>query len=640
MRITSVDIPKSPDNNDGLEHIKMDRLGPIVLLAGKNGSGKTRILNKIFSTLKAKPNKNLVNNSKLQMQNIQKNISQFSSNNENLKSKLLNQTNQTQIDNLNRAINDNQLRIENSNKQILDHEKVIYYKTIISSEISDHYTSVHFVPKNLTLTDCNQLNKHELLRSASNYDKIGIENIHTGTSAKIQIIQNSWHEATHQFSSISEIDKKNAIENYEKLKYLIKIFLNTEIDRDKNGEPTLFGLPMSRANLSEGQIVLIQFCLLIYSQETALKDLILVMDEPENHLHPSVIIELLNRIQKFVSNGQIWIATHSIPLLAHFDPSLIWYVENNKISYAGKIPEKVLSSLLGDENEIAKLQDFISLPAQYATSNYAFECLFEPKTIMTGSNDIQSYQIREELIKLTKEGKLRVLDYGAGKGRLLSNIFDLEPTEKDKLIENLDYIAYDKFDKDKEQCENSISKAYSICEKRYYNNMQNLLSDYDKNSFNVVIMCDVFHEIDPKDWFNLFKEDGTITSLLADDGLLLLVEDYQMPIGEKAYQNGFIVLDRPQLKELFKITEKDKDFITHDKYGDGRLKSHLIPKNYLIRIDSDSRSESLKSLCKYSKENVKEIRNKGTDYKIGKIHGFWIQQLVNSELSLEELTVK
>lgn len=107
--------------------------------------------------------------------------------------------------------------------------------------------------------------------------------------------------------------------------------MNTTIGRTVDGEATLFGFPMGKANLSDGQKILLQFCLVIYSQETALKDLILILDEPENHLHPSVIIETLDRIQKCNSNGQIRIATHSIPLLAHFDPSLIWYAENNKI---------------------------------------------------------------------------------------------------------------------------------------------------------------------------------------------------------------------------------------------------------------------------------------------------------------------
>ena len=60
MRITKIDIPK--DGSDGLENIKMDKLESIVLLAGKNGSGKTRILTKIFNALKTRPKKNEVIN--------------------------------------------------------------------------------------------------------------------------------------------------------------------------------------------------------------------------------------------------------------------------------------------------------------------------------------------------------------------------------------------------------------------------------------------------------------------------------------------------------------------------------------------------------------------------------------------------
>lgn len=55
MKITKIDIPKTENPNDGLEPIKMDKLGKLVLIAGQNGSGKTRILNKIFGTLDKKP---------------------------------------------------------------------------------------------------------------------------------------------------------------------------------------------------------------------------------------------------------------------------------------------------------------------------------------------------------------------------------------------------------------------------------------------------------------------------------------------------------------------------------------------------------------------------------------------------------
>lgn len=640
MRIKKIDIPKSIDNNDGLEHIKMDKLDNIVLIAGKNGSGKTRILNKIFSTLSSKPTKTGIANAQTQLEDNKSNLALFEQSLISFDEQLKQTTIQTQIDNINRNIVDHNGAKENAIQQISHLEFQLNWKQIETSELTESYSSVRFVPKSLDLKDCNSFPKNQIISYATNINSVGIDNLPQGTFAKIQVIQDRWFNSTHQHSQASKEEQESAIADYEKLKQIIDIFLNTPIGRTINDEATLFGFPMGQSNLSDGQKILLQFCLAIYSQETALNDLILILDEPENHLHPSVIIETIERIQKCVSNGQVWIATHSIPLLAHFDPSLIWYVENNKIGHAGKIPEKVLHSLLGNEDEVARLQDFISLPSQYATSRYAFESLFEPGAVLTDSNDPQSFQVRADLLKLSKTGVLRVLDYGAGKGRLISNIVDLDETNQEKLIENIGYIAYDKFPNDKEHCESALIKAYGNCEKRYFNDFNNLLSVYDKGSFDVVIMCNVLHEIDPKDWLKLFQNEGIISSLLSENGMLLLVEDHQIPIGEKAYQKGFLVLDTPQLKDLFKISEKETNFTFTDKKGDGRLKAHQIPKRCLIQIDEASRLSAIKSMSVTAREKILEIRDKEKNYQNGKLHGFWTQQFANAQLNLAELTTK
>jgi len=77
MKIKKIDIPKSADNIDGLEHVKMDKLESIVLIAGKNGSGKTRIINKIFVTLDSKPKKSSVENLILQLESYKKNLTDY-----------------------------------------------------------------------------------------------------------------------------------------------------------------------------------------------------------------------------------------------------------------------------------------------------------------------------------------------------------------------------------------------------------------------------------------------------------------------------------------------------------------------------------------------------------------------------------
>jgi predicted ATPase len=640
MRIKRINIPKSSDNNDGLENIKMDKLVNIVLIAGKNGSGKTRILNKIFNTFSSKPKKNRLAQSLADKKNCLSNIKIYEEQISKFETQLQIQTDPIQQEETQRNIDNRKKRLEDEKNELKKCENEQEWVQIETDIQSDNYSFVRFVPKSLDLQDCNTFAKSQIISYASTVDKVGIDNLPQGAFAKIQVIQDRWFNATHQNTQVSEEDKAKAVADYENLQSIIEIFLNSKITRTINDEATLFGFPMGQSNLSDGQKILLQFCLAIYSQEESLKDLILVLDEPENHLHPSVIIETIEKIQKCVSNGQIWIATHSIPLLAHFDPSLIWYVEDNKIEHAGKIPEKVLHSLLGNEDEVAKLQDFISLPSQYATSRYAFESLFEPGVSLTDSNDPQSFQIRADLLKLSETGILRILDFGAGKGRLISNIVDLDETNQEKLIENIEYIAYDKFPNDKEHCESALIKAYGNCDKKYFNDFNKLLSTYDKDSFDVVIMCNVLHEIDPKDWLKLFQNEGIVSKLLSDKGILLLVEDHQIPIGEKAYQKGFLVLDTPQLKDLFKISETDKDFTYTDKRGDGRLKAHQILKRCLIQIDEITRLSAIKSMSTTARERILEIREKEKNYQNGKLHGFWTQQFANAQLNLAEFTTQ
>ena len=369
-------------------------------------------------------------------------------------------------------------------------------------------------------------------------------------------------------------------------------------------------------------------------------ELILFLDEPENHLHPSVINETIDRILKLIPNGQIWISTHSIPLIASFDPSNVWYIEQGKVSYAGSIPEKVLSSLLGDDNQISKLYDFISLPGVFALNRHAFESLFHPVSVLTDKEDVQSLQIREEIKLHLKDNKIRILDFGAGKGRLLGNIIENNQESVVTFVKWFDYIAYDKSNVDKEECLSILSKIYKEPEKRYFNDFNSLFTQYDRGSFDVVIMCNVLHEIDPNKWLNMFSENGEVSDLLTENGILLIVEDQEMSIGEKAYQKGFIVLDTPELKELFQIKEEDHDFGFSDAREDGKLKAHRINKQYLMRISPETRISCLKILNKKSLMKVMDIREKEINYRNGKKHGFWIQQLANSTMCIDELTNK
>jgi hypothetical protein len=117
-------------------------------------------------------------------------------------------------------------------------------------------------------------------------------------------------------------------------------------------------------------------------------------------------------------------------------------------------------------------------------------------------------------------------------------------------------------------------------------------------------------------------------------GVLLLVEDCQMPIGEMAYQKGFLVLDTPEVKDLFQITEEDSGFCYSVQDKNRRLKLHRIPKNLLMRINSRSRIKAIESIAHTAQEQILAIRKEEKNYKNGKIHGFLTQQYANAMLNL------
>lgn len=611
MKITTVNIPA--DTTVGLQDIYMPKLNNLVLIAGKNGSGKSRLLTKIKSTFQSKPTiaqKDQANKNVISYQNA------------------INQAN---------ASGQNAHNIPEWTNALNANTSISNWHFLETNEELGQYICFDFVPKQLSLDDPHSMAKGQIVGHATNIQNIDISAIQNQTYPTIQHIQEQWFNATHQTSTIPEPRKEEIIESYKRLCEYIELFLDTKLDRNENGDATIFNFRLGDAKLSDGQKILLQFCMAIYSKETKLSDLILMLDEPENHLHPEALVGLIDRLVKAVSNGQIWIATHSINLLAHFDPSNIWYIEEGKVSYAGNKPKTVLDGLLGQEDEIHKLSNFLSLPALMATNQFAFECLFEPQSVSTGNDDPQTNQIITNIESLIHDSNIiKVLDFGSGKGRLLSTIRELNSENNIDTKAWLDYHAFDLPSEDNNVCKNIIDSVFNNDQNRFFNNEKSLIEETPANSFDMIIMCNVFHEIDAKDWLKFFNEHSIFAHALKEDGVLLIVEDQLLAVGEKAYQNGFMVFDKIQFKKLFNINE---DYLVHDARGDGRLKAHYIKKPFLSNVTSTTRTHAIESLLATSQQEILRLRSTSTEqsYKNGKLHGFWVQQLANAQLALGEL---
>ena len=629
MKITEFNAEYVDEKNRlGLKPFKMSKLGNIVLLAGKNGSGKSRVLQLLRQQTNDRQNfyakrRNLsreITNAALSVQNLQQTFDQWGRIPEK-KDDLV--ALKEQIDNLTQ-------------------KKVYYeseYKKPFSIDIGlsekESIKIVDYVPKSVELKDWRRLPQYEWKQKARTAENLGCYNLNESALSLIQNVYDRYWNTSHQHFRGENDEKERANEDLKRLQDIVERFLGVPLDRNADGEVTLFEKPIANAQLSDGQKILLQLCVAIYAQGAKLSDYILVMDEPENHLHPSAVIEMIDKIQELNPEGQIWIATHSIALLSHFDPSCIWYVKDGSVSYSGRKPEQVLEGLLGNEENIQKLHSFIDLPDEFAANRFAFECLLPPGVADPDAADPQFGQLKGILESIWSDGKEKIslLDYGAGKGRMISNLAENSRINP----EMLDYVAFDEYAENKDACVKNIGRFYSDAENRYFNTMEELQTKKDDKSFDLILMCNVLHEIPHSRWIPLFKD---LKRQLKDDGKLLLIEDCKIPVGELPHQKGFVVLNTLHLKDLFSIPATENAFIANDARPDrepNRLMAHLIPCCYLDKITSQSMKKAFEDLRETSIRNIMQIRKQEQTYKNGMAHAFWTQQLANATLCLEEM---
>ena len=627
MRITKVDIPKL--KKFGLESIVMNRLNDIVIIAGKNGAGKTRLLNIIEAwTQDVKINEN---------QNEPKVLTNYGSI-PRINQIFWAQSYSSQFQHLSRNAwwkDSNALKMyarDNKNFEKMVQEN--YYQLDFDSDQLP--TIVKFVPKILYLNDQNDLSKNKLIETANAAKSIGVSTLPVSALAYIQVLQDRWYHVTHPLYSGEEAEKEDIIRQYDELNKMFKIFLGAEILRNTNDEATIFGFPIAKSAMSDGQKVLLQFCVAFHAQVANISELIVILDEPENHLHPSVMLDVINKLKEVLHQGQIWIATHSIPLLANFDSDCIWWMDNGTVKHAGSQPETVLRGLIGDDERIEKLHDFLGLPAALAANNFAYQCLLFPNVANLEPNDPQARQIRKLILASLGDRALRILDFGAGRGRLLATMHnDLQAELKQKM----DYYAFDISDQYRSECESILASIYhNDSTVRFFLNERDVFSSLKKNSIDIIIMCNVLHEIDPNEWMSLFSVHGMLQQLLKEQGFLLLVEDTEIRIGEKAHSRGFLILDTAELKTLFSITDDDKKFAVDDARGDGRLKAHCIPAISLKRISHESFRSAIEMLRRLSMVELLSLRkNTIFTYREGRKHAYYVQQFANAQLVLESL---
>lgn len=377
----------------------------------------------------------------------------------------------------------------------------------------------------------------------------------------------------------------------------VQLLLGDIFALEGSGEPRFFTQTLSSMHLSPGQEYLLRMCVALHCKDTTIND-ILFLDEPETHLHPEVLITVLNKLHEKFANGQIWIATHSIPALSALPEADVWYMENGLAKRVGSNSKPIVDGLIGGDGYRSKLWKFLALPEVFACNNFASQCLLPPDTRPASQKDPQVEMVADTIRATAENGKpLRILDFGAGQGRLLESLY-LDELDTSKLPE-LDYYAYDLSEENKSIC-CSLMVRHGHKKDGYYNDISRLKQDL-ASRIDKIFMVNVLHEIDPIFWLVLF---GNLVELLDDNGQLVIVEKEELTYGEQPYSNGFLVMEELAMGSL--LGRDDFDFARHPDRND--IVRYLIPKEALKNITTESIAAAVECIGKIALDEIRNIQ--------------------------------
>lgn len=434
------------------------------------------------------------------------------------------------------------------------------------------------------------------------------------------------------------VDRDTIIERYADLCRRVRVVLNTDLKIHGQDDFRLFGLPLDDTNLSHGQRRLLDIAVKSWASQYALADvkssekvpLVILMDEPENHLHPDALIAMVESILQLDEGIQLFVATHSLPLLAHIGTDSTWFVKQGTVVYGGSQVGDIVESLLGGERNVASLRGYLSEPANFAMRRFVSQCLHPPATVGPKGNDPQAAQLNAAAFPAeATELRLRILDWGAGQGRLLSELDSIE--RADVLSELIDYFAFDTDPSQQDACKAAIARVYGTSIGRYISSANELAAlSYP---MDVVVMCNVLHEIPPRGWPDIFN---AVVRTLKSDGRLLVAEDLLLPDGEQAFDAGFALLPPEAIRALCGPNVRVHAH-SDEKYRD-RLVVYEIAARDAADVDAEAVIRCLTRLRDVSLAAVKQFKSSGTrNWKLGHRYAIASQSYLNATLALEEM---
>lgn len=425
------------------------------------------------------------------------------------------------------------------------------------------------------------------------------------------------------------------------LNILLSDFIGKEIFIDQTekqifvqkgtGECSTRKLPLEEAleEFSPGELMLFYICVFLKLVERKYsKGLILIIDEPELHLHPRALVKMIQRLRKSKSVSELWIASHSLFLVPLFEFEEIVFLKQDTVHCRNShLYNELYDSLVGLEN--INLFEFLKSIDNWQYYQFIAECFCLPEAVDKVSVHDEQFQKLAESIKHNMQGEaIQMLDYGAGKCRIWE-CMQLLP-DNDMVKDSVEYTAYEPYP------EINMKKM----DFRAYEKFEDIRTE--KRKFQVIVLMNVLHEIQIDQWYETFEN---IRSVLMDNGILIFLEVLSLTKGEQPYgDTGYLVLQDEQVKILFDAS----DIINVRMNAKEKSNCWILTKNQVNKVTENTIQKSIENLREKSYEALKiafdekikfahESEDKQKKQIAARKYAFLSQQYINAELTLSFL---
>ena len=406
---------------------------------------------------------------------------------------------------------------------------------------------------------------------------------------------------------------------------IIRVNNKFHITRRENASSSI-DISQAIKEMSPGERSIICFVFQLAIMEELKMEYLLLIDEPETHLHPIALTKLIKHIQTNLNPKYLFICTHSVFLIPFFDFDEIKMMENNAVNKpSSKLYNDIYSKLIGFESSNEKsIYTFLTSIYEWNYSSFLAECFTNPNEVTEGNvQDIQFIKLKKTIQSYNKKNSIRVLDYGSGSGRI-GKCFELLENESPGLPvwSKLKYAMYDKY-----VLPNACFKRKKWFDKIIKNDKE---LKNEKSSFDIIILYNVLHEIPVEEWTDVLNQ---IIDLLDNNGCIIFGERRVLSKGENPYgTSGYLVLGENEIKELFSISQADIVEVT-EQDSDPTMCCIIKKSDLVFPIYEKNVISAIRTLKKRVADTIGECISNGTkDRK----YAFYCQEYFNCMNALGE----